>query len=388
MKNKMDTTHSLAHDLHRHIVTVALAAFVFMLAGVVQADPVPQPPGPVVPPLFCFRITDIEKVPLDVTGDAFNIEFEVLNWTNLPATGLSLMTTVGSTALGGTAIPTITGLGVDPDGRGGPAGVGFDIVTPGVFDPIPIHSGHGRGDLPGLLNDWLPVAGSATTALWSGATGGTAIPNRDLLGAPTQAALDALIPGIPPTLDGLGDLAVDGGPLPYVGPPPIGGGPPIPDGSGNVLDGLFLTVNDFNVGETLSLNWFLLNPASPCGGVIGLPGPGPMPGAPAASCGNAFGFGIFNLIRTPLAGPFIGPAVFAGMTGARATASQFFDGVNIVMNPAAFAAEFGGGITAPFLNPGDNRFNATPNVPEPSSFLLMASSMLGLGWCGVRRRGL
>lgn len=381
--------------------TAALClALLTAASGMVVADPVPQPPPlpvppPVIPPVFCFRFTDIEKLPGDVTGNAFRLEFEVLNWSNLPASGLNLMTAIGSTAVGGTSIPLIAGQAIDPDGRGGPLNVGAEIGA-GIFDPVPVHSGRGRGDLPGLTNDWAGVGTTPTTAAWSG-LGGTAIPFRDLIGtaaAPgaTQAMVDALIPGVPPRVDALGDPAVDGGPLPYG--PGLGGGQPVPDGSGNVLDGFVLDVFNFHVGEIIALNWFLSSPLAVCapgfagGSAIGTPGPGPL-GVPAAGCGNAFGFGVFNLMRIPIGAPLVGPPVFFGNTGMLATNQQFVfapGGADLVTDPAQFVAEFGAGITAPFFNPANNIGNVQPNtllinvVPEPSSLLLLLAGGIGLGW--------
>jgi hypothetical protein len=51
---------------------------------------------------------------------------------------------------------------------------------------------------------------------------------------------------------------------------------------------------------------------------------------------------------------------------------------------------FGVGITAPFLNPDDNIFNAPINtqliVPEPNSIVLFSSCVAGLAGANSRKR--
>jgi len=366
-------------------IFILLIAAVLLPSHSVFAGPAPTGlPMVTLPRVFCFRITDIEKVPGDPTGNAFNFEFEVLNWTNSQASGLSLMTAVGSTAVAGT-IPTITDAAIDADGRGGPYQVGAEIGF-GAFDSPAIQSGRGRGDqlpgLPNLINDWFAIETTATTAAWF-AGEGHPIPARDLLGAMTTAEAIALIPGL--GLDALGDLAVDGGPAPYSpAAPPAGGGPPFPDGTGNVLDGFVLTVTDFHEGEILSLNWFLTNAA---GGPIGVP----ITPATAFNPG-AFGFGVFNLMRLPLGAPPFGRAIYVGNSGMVGTATEFVQvplPVNMVLDPAQFVAEFGAGITAPFLNPQDNIFGVVPNtttIPEPSTLVLLGTGVIALMQYRRRRR--
>jgi hypothetical protein len=130
-------------------------------ASTATADPVP-----ILPEVFCFRITDIGRISgLDGTdGNDFVFEFEVLNWSDTPAAGVVIASTIGTSGFGSTS-PTISGIGIDADGRGGPLG-GTDIDASGLgltsgsgtFDATAIHSGRGRGDIPGSLNDWSATA--------------------------------------------------------------------------------------------------------------------------------------------------------------------------------------------------------------------------------------
>lgn len=192
------------------------------------------------------------------------------------------------------------------------------------------------------------------------------------MGVTSQAQADALVPGAL-TADNRADLGVDGGPG-IVLPTPSATLPaalidPVSrsgaDGVANVLDGFVLRVDDFDVGETLSLNWFLTDGVNPIG---------------VAGRGNQMGFGIFTLSRIPIGGPLPGP-VFVGNIGVAGSPTEFFDTTWNVPNPALFAAEFGSQLTGAFLNPPDNIFSAPINaqvVPEPSTLLPGATLLLGV----------
>lgn len=350
----------------------ALALAVVSTApGTALADPPFQPPpgDDPVPTVFCIRITDIERVSLGVTpGDEFAVEFELLNWANKPASGFRMASSIGTTKVNGVR-PTIVGAGIDADGRGGPLG-GRDIDATGVglttgagtFDPLAIHSGRGRGDVAGLLNDWSAVSVSATSAVYD-INGGTPLDNRDLVAAAAPGGIlpASLVPGL--GNDGLGDSAIDGGP-----------GTPLPLGIRNVLDGFTLTVTDWDVGEQLTLNWFL---EDSLGQPIG-----------TATQGNVFGFGSLNLARIEVDGDLPG-GVFVGNSGFNNNSDTFFGNVNQVPNPAEFAAELGVGITADFLNPADNVFDAETNtqpIPGPPTFLLFSFGLLMLAGAKRMRR--
>jgi hypothetical protein len=208
------------------------------------------------------------------------------------------------------------------------------------------------------------------------------------------------------------------------------------DNGNNVLDGFVITIDDLDEAEVISWNWNLLDVN---GNPIGTPGNG-----------NAYGFGTVNLARIPIGndpesnfrifpentgvgnptqlfaedsykvteyGPeglydeMVDPATnsnaglvqFASLSSAigAVAADIAEDGESADSEEqliALFGAEFGAGITAPFLNPGDNIFNSATNtepidysetppnqeeVPEPS---MVAASMLGAAILRSRRR--
>jgi len=351
-------------------------------AGATAAPVVADPPAqPQAPPVFCFRITDIERLPGDLTCKTWCIEFEVLNWSDTEACGMVLAPNVGTLAVGpGFAAagsggpPAIYLADVDPDGRGGdpftPGQIG-----PGVFDTPAIHNGRGRGDISGALNDWTATGnyfGLKGTAEWRC---GTPLPFRDLiapLNAGNPAASWALVPGFgldaSADFTGAGDTAIDGGP-PVAPPFPFGpytpdpAGLPFPsammqldvDPRGNTLDGFVIYVCDWDKGETLSFNWFLTDAT---GAPIG-----------TAGFGNAYGFGSMNLYLGDAGDPGPGP-LFGGNTGFGSSPFDFYDSVNVIKDSdgqvCVFQSEFGAGITAPFLNPNAqgvfNQFEAFPNT--------------------------
>lgn len=327
--------------------------------------------------LFSLRVTDIERVPGDLEGDAFRIELEVLNWSTYYAAALTMAANVGTSAVEGSA-PRIAGASIDPDGRGGSAG-GADI-GPGVFDAVPIHSGYGRGDQPGRINDWTVERTTSTFVQWdmypTGVVGGG--PTGDGLRLDEQSVFYAFggspinyVPGF--GVDALGDTAIDGGPGPY-SPASPGGGPPTSPQQ-NIRDGFVLDVDDWDEGEVFSVNWFFANVMNSSGGALvdfyyrGEYGDDP------------FSLGVMSLVRIAPSigaptGNLPGP-VFVDGVGFDQSTFSFYDTVYEIPNPAEFAAEFGGAITAPFLNPADNVFNVsitTALIPEPSGAILIVGA--------------
>ena len=339
---------------------------------------------PVTP--FSMRITDMERIPGDAEGNAFRISIEVLNWSNENASSLMMAANVGTSTIVGGA-PHIVAASVDADGRGGPTG-GNDIGT-GVSDPVAMHYGYGRSDAMHRSNTWTVNDERPTFVHWSGYNTnivnswptGFSLADRDLLtnfSGPTPL----LVAGY--GLDALGDTALDGGPRPYTPDNPHGGYPI------NSADGLVLDIDDWDEGEVFSANWLLAaigyhsasyhpidNPLHPIG---------------TADSGNPFGFGVMSLVRVAesigaAADNLPGP-VFAGNVGFDQSVFSFFGNIYEIPNPAEFAAEFGVGITAPFLNAADNVFNIPMNarlaVPEPGALALICCATLTLAGCARR----
>ncbi len=311
------------------IIVQVVATFTF-------GDPAPDPD---LPQVFCFRFTDIVDVKSDPTGNTFDFEFEVLNWTNLPASGLSMALTTLSDV-------SFEEARTDFDGR----------LLNGAYQPPPGNIGNLTLFGPNG-NTWVPIIDTPTALQWEAPAGGPLLNNFDLLA---------------------------GGRPGWLSPEPLD--PETIDDGFNVMDGFVFRVSDFRRGDVLSLNWFLLDETGQPFSLTGRPN-------------NTFGFGVMNLARidevdTP------GP-LFAGNTGFIQSSVLFAprdsddpDGplVNLVPDPALFGAEFGGGITAPFLNNQDwidlgmPEINTHP-IPEPATIY----SAIGLiGFCLLqvaRKRG-
>jgi hypothetical protein len=320
--------------------TTAVALAVGVISKPALADP---PPEPSLPSVFCFRITDIREDKTDPQGNRFTFEFETLNWTDQPAYDLDIALNVG----------TSNGLffsnpGVDQNG----APLGPD---PGDWGGRPLPPGSPAPS--GTPNNWSVTNSTSTFIRWDNGLQ-PPIPNIDLIGGQRPSFLN---PADPETID---------------------------DGN-NVLDGFTFTVDNFDPSEILSFNWFLTK----------------ADGTPIATAatpqGNAFGFGTVNLARVdgrpnpPALFQFIGGQPFN--TGFRQTPVQFYDSVNVVPDPAVFAAEFGGGGTAQFLNPDDSKTICGSNgcpvnlelvkpVPEPSSLVALGLTALGMLGYGRHRQ--
>ncbi|MDJ1185657.1 hypothetical protein [Roseofilum casamattae] len=385
-----------------------------MLAAPALADPIPIPPNPEVrlPPVFCFRFTDIKPVESDPEGDKFQFEFEVLNWTNQVASGVQLALNEGTGSSGVIdKVPFLAKGKVDQNGR--------PIGKPDDSGPT------GNLNTP---NDWKVAQSSKTAVEWEGGTG---IANQDLLGANSTQEACALVPGCQAVPDGIQQVCTGWlfwrrcQQIPRNFTPIVNDMETVDNGI-NVLDGFVVTVDDFDEGELVSLNWFLLDDA---GNPLGV-----------SDRGNAYGFGTINLYRQPLDETIDPGSLFGGNTGLGESPTLFYNGVNritqsvsssAVASPLAvststalplasstraasfslaaetvpniapeeelvalFKAEFGPGTTANFRNIEDNRFNAPVNItlepgltpapqdiPEPGPM-----GMVGVfGWLTVRR---
>lgn len=340
---------------------LSLFVLIFFLANsfglpVAKADP---PAPSVAVPVFCLRITDIALDGGDAEADRFIIEFEIVNWSATEAFEFYMARNIGGTV--GPGAPFIAAASIDGDGR--PIGVGSDD------DNFPPADGTGLPAKVGAANTW-GAAFTATTATYTEPTsvGGAGLAARDLLGAASDAAACALVPGCvlvpPPTVADF--ETVDNA----IGPD-------------NVLDGFVIEIDDFDAGDMISLNWFLADSAGAFIGVSGL--------------GNDFGFGAINIFRVASSGPalFIRPSTAPEGAGSNvgtdsSTKNMF---VSTTTGGESFEIEVGVAITPTFDTPADNKFtapiNATLIVPIPALskwglllFLLLSTATLLV----VRRR--
>ena len=178
------------HQKHRltsvsQAILAAIASTCSVGIKVALADPPAMPPPEtILPPVFCFRFTDIKAVEDDPEGDKFQLSFEVLNWSNQHAAGVRIALTEGSTEVDGKA-PTFAGAGVDGNGRP----LGPDA------DPLPGNQ---------LFSNTSKVVQSTDSAIqWDTSQldfntfVNGAIPNRDLLGVGPRntPAACVLVPG-------------------------------------------------------------------------------------------------------------------------------------------------------------------------------------------------
>ena len=409
-------------------MAILLGAIFVVSPAPIFADPPITPPieGTVMPKVFCFKITDIRADKDDPENNKFTFEFEVLNWSNRPATDVHIALAQPDTS--GVRFVSDSGTvldnklpgdadisdGVDEDGR--PLYTAVDEFG----DPFPLEDLDGDGILdfgedmamPGfplgdgrLTNDLIP--GNANTPnefqrtffsdtkiewtdpdaeleasfidiflqpAYAGIGGGPCfecegIDFLNLIGAANGAnAADAT----QNVNDFLLSYLPAGTTIDSQGN--VSPMEAIDDSVHNVRDGFVFTVDNFDDGETFQLNWFLTDFGDPIGTSFG---------------GNDYGFGVINFARADDGG-LPGP-IFEGNSGFLQTQLVFFDSVYVVPDPAGMAMEPGAGITAPFVNPSDNTFGAGINamllstvggkiIPVDSTSLILAGTQSTVSW--------
>jgi len=190
---------------------------------------------------YSFRFTDIKAVSDDPEGNEFQFSFEIINWSDTPAAGIQI------------AIHEDTNQ--------------VQIYEPLEFAGATVDSN--RDPITGNLN--LPnnstVSESDNTSIkWNL---GDPLLNRDLLGPATNERACQLVPGC--------DL--------LSGEPRMSDIEAIDNGD-NVRDGFVFTVDNWDEGEILILNWFLLDEN---GNNIG-----------TADAGNQNGYGLVQFYRQGL----------------------------------------------------------------------------------------
>ncbi|MDB9516888.1 PEP-CTERM sorting domain-containing protein [Roseofilum reptotaenium CS-1145] len=353
------------------LLTTGLAGGLLGGNSPVLADPVVTPPSLTkLPPVFCFRFTDVQPVEDDPEGDKFNISFEVLNWSNQPASGVRIALNTGTNSFVSDKAAFFAGADIDGNGRP----IGTDS------DPLP-------GNQP-FAHTGSVLESSQTTIEWEAeqfsfnqGTRGP-IPNHDLLGVGERntPGACALVPG----------CELTGSANPFFATPIVPNWETVDNGN-NVLDGFVLTVDDLDEGEALSFNWNLLDEQ---GEAIGMPG-----------SGNEYGFGTVNIARFPLGGSNETFPIFPENTGVGTSNRLFADNSHDIKNSqgqrvALLGAEFGAGIAAPLLNPDDNilgsQVNTQPiarpgdndynprDVPETSTLAMLG--LAGASLWGYKRK--
>ncbi len=303
--------------------TAVATTMVGAMATPALADPPVTRPQQYIPPVFCFRMMDIE-----VTGqDRFRFEFEVLNWTDTPVNDVAI------------ALTKKTDLGF-VEGSG-------TVNQPSTLP----WSANGGNQV--ITNDWAvdSTKNSLTSIHWDG---GTEIPSVDLLGI----AQDNENPD--PAIAKAGALADINTFLNFPNKDFNPNDPETFDNGRNVLGGFIFEADNFQSGEVLSFNWVLTKDGKPVGVADGR--------------GNDFGFGVVNIARADDQDDFNGlRPTFPGLGNTGFTHNERDFGSPQYDGGPQFFMEVGASVTAPFLNPSDSK-----GIPEPLT-ILGAGTALGFG---------
>lgn len=343
-----------------------------------RADP------PVTPPacakldedLFCWRVTFIEGVPGDPEGDRFRIMMEFVNWTGSDAYRIRMARNIG----GDVGSMQLVGADVDFNGR------------PFADPPQPP-----TGNIQ-MCNTWFVNSFTDSLVIWE--TGGPPIPPcpppNGLLNNAFFVGNHGGAPGF--EFNGLLDPAFDDGittgdecrtalngmiPGSNLEQVDMGGmmvwkvninDTETADNGSNVLDGFWIELDDWDVGDSISFNWWLEDEQGNSIGMVFMGG---------SVMGDQFGFGALNLTRlnSPapaplfnLNGGFDPSDTIIGGDADDATfwAENEVNGIDTYpINPIPagrpgagrwFAIELGAAVTAQLVNPANGclLFNGQP----------------------------
>lgn len=302
-----------------------------LLALALAAPAFSNPPPPsqfAVPDVHVIRVTDADVH--TKTGN-LRLMFEILNWTDSAVDQVVLIENDAGSLIPATAggLPVIAAASVEFDGRplNPLAGPADDDANFPPQDCSPCTD----PDKIGASNSFSAGMPSTTKVVY---TSDGSIPPRDLLGAADANAACALVPGCTAAGNPIADVErIDNGLSPD-----------------NVLDGFVLEFTDFDVGEVISFNVFLIDEL---GEVIGYHDG-------ADFVGNAFGFGTINIFRgdglpTRSHGPPVwtrpGRGAVIGNTGTVDPPDNLRD---MFVQNDFFQVEVGAALTAPFRNSTDN----------------------------------
>lgn len=336
--------------------TLGMVAMLTMMAAPTFADP-PAPSAHLIPTVTCFRITDIEDSFGDPEGDKFDISVQFTNWSPTEVFRLRIDFTNYLNIEPGP--PIFSSASLDPGGR--PIGPASDDANypPGDGTAIPPMK-------VGAVNLWAEDSDQVFIDFERvSKTPGLGVRPRDIIGVIGPTIQDkiaqscALVPGC--ELVGLvGNQFPNTPDLETVD----NAGPSFDGGVDNSLDGFVMTLDDFDPGDYVSINWRLLDQND-----VTVPGP--------------FSFGVLTLYRQISAEDgeplwFCVSGCSGSNTGTTSSADLLFD--NQTSTGATFQAEVGLGIIAPFRVPGNNIFNASPNVvvPEPGISIALAPALMML----------